>query len=105
MAKHVLVVQDNIDMTSRATALPASKYCGISRLGQHTRACKLFATVLPSNAGLLAKNDLLVPEARSGEKHGYPRKICKDARSYAHPTNFTEQRLALWSNTRLGRSK
>ena len=79
MAKHVLVVQDNIDMTSRATALPASKYCEISRLRQHTRACKLFAAMLPNNAGLLAKNDLLVPEARSGEKHGYTRKICKDA--------------------------
>ena len=79
MAKHVLVVQDNIDMTSRATALPASKYCEISRLRQHRRACKLFAAMLPNNAGLLAKNDLLVPVARSGEKHGYPRKICKDA--------------------------
>ena len=79
MAKHVLVVQDNIDMPSRATALPASKYCEISRLRQHRRACKLFAAMLPNNAGLLAKNDLLVPEARSGEKHGYPRKICKDA--------------------------
>jgi len=79
MAKHVLVVQDNIDMTSRATALPASKYCEISRLRQHRRACKLFAAMLPNNAGLLAKNDLLFPKARSGEKHGYPRKICKDA--------------------------
>ena len=79
MAKHVLVVQDNIDMPSRATALPASKYCGTSSLRQYTRACNLFATMLPNDAGLLAKNDLLVPEARLGEKHGYPRKICKDA--------------------------